>query len=291
MTLSVIILSYNTKALLRQCLRSVFNLSSRLSDDSLEIIVVDNASTDGSPEMVKAEFPQVKLIKSPQNLGFAAGNNLGLKQAQGKYLMLLNSDTEITNQQTFPKLINYLDTHPKAAVITPKVVLPSGQIDPACHRGMPTPWNAFTYFTGLEKLLPHSKTFAGYHQGHLDLNITHPIPATAATAIMVRRAAITQVGLLDESFFLYGEDLDWCQRFTDAGWQIIYYPQVTVLHHKSASGKKNASNPHARQASVDHFYDTMKLFYEKHYAKRYPKWFRRLIYLGIDLKKQTHKSK
>ncbi len=289
--LSIIILSYNTNAILKQCLESIYRYP---PSDSFELIVVDNASSDGSSQMVLKHFNQVKLIQLQSNRGFAAGNNAGLKVSRGEYVMFLNSDTQI-KAETLDQLIKFMDTNAGVGMVTPKVLLPDGSIDLACHRGFPTPWNALTYFTRLESLFPNFRLFGGYHQTWKDFNTTHTIDATAATAIIVRVSTIKQVGELDEQFFLYAEDLDWCKRFKDSGWDIVYYPHVTVLHHKSASGKKRSlmsqseQQQKLRQESIRHFYATMKQFYEKHYSQTYPKWLRRLVYLGIDLKQKLHK--
>lgn len=282
--LSIIILSYNTIDLLKQTIKSIPH------HDDWEIIIVDNASTDGSIDMIQKDFPQLHLIQNPKNLGFAAANNLGISASTGEYIMLLNSDTQIIDD-AIEKLINYLDENEKVGAITPKVILPDGAIDLACHRGMPTPWRALTYFSKLEQLFPNSKTFAGYHQTYQDFQTTHQIEATAATAMMVRREVIDQVGLLDERFFLYAEDLDWCKRITEAGWPIIYYPEVKVLHHKSQSGKQKPSDNQVeshqfKTESIHHFYDTMKQFYDKHYTHQYPKPIQKLIHWSIDLKKK-----
>lgn len=284
MTLSIIILSYNTKVLLRQCLQSVF--AQDFNQHKFEVIVVDNASHDGSPEMLRREFPECTVILNSQNRGFAAANNQGFAIAQGKFILLLNSDTVLDNPQTLSQLLDFLNRHPQAALVTPKVVLPNGRLDLACHRGLPTPWNAFTYFTQLERLFPHTRLFSGYHQLYQDLSQPHRLGATAATAILVRRAAIEAVGGLDERYFLYGEDLDWCKRFSDAGWEIWFDPTVTVEHHKSASGKKHELDKNAQIAASAHFYDTMKQFYEKHYQDTYPRWLRQLVYLGIAIKRK-----
>lgn len=278
MKLSIIILSYNTKTLLQQTLQSI------PENPNWEIIVVDNASSDGSSEMVKSHFPSVKLVQNAKNLGFAAGNNRGILAAQGEYIMLLNSDTQIIDQ-AIQTLIDYLDTHPKVGVLTPKVILPDGAIDLACHRGLPTPWRAFTYFAKLEQLLPNSRFFGGYHLTHKDFDTTHQIEATAGTAMMVRREVIDQVGPLDEQFFFYAEDLDWCKRISEAGWQIVYHPEAVILHLKSQSGKKKHGSK-AQAKAKHHFWDTMKLFYKKHYQDEYPQWVKSLVHLGIDLKKK-----
>lgn len=282
MELSIIIISYNTKDLLRQCLLSID------TDPQTQIIVVDNASNDGSSAMVLKEFPQVLLIQSPINQGFAAANNVGLKVATGQYVLLLNSDTQV-KPPALSILMRFLKHHQQAGAVTPQVILPDGAIDLACHRGMPTPWNAFTYYTKLESLFPHSKFFAGYHQTYQDFTKPHPVSATAMTAMMLKRPVIDKVGLLDDAFFLYGEDLDYCQRLTDHGYQIWYVPNAVVMHHKSASGKKNRQNPAQRHESIRHFYETMKQFYEKHYQKKYPRWVRQLVYWGIDIKHYLHR--
>lgn len=286
MNLSIIILSFNTKDLLRQCLASVYLAEDNFSG-SFEVIVVDNASTDGSAEMVAKDFPRVRLILKAENTGFARANNEGMKIAQGDFYVLLNSDT-IISENTLSTLFDFIKSKPKVAIVTPKVVLPDGAIDLACHRGMPTPWNAFTYFSHLARLFPNSRIFAGYHQTYQDFELAHAIDATAATAIMVRKQAVDAVGLFDERFFLYGEDLDWCKRFTDAGWQIYYFPGVTVLHQKSASGKQNLSAKTRREAA-GHFYHTMAQFYEKHYKAKYPMWLRQLVLLGIKIKHRLHR--
>jgi GT2 family glycosyltransferase len=277
MTLTIIILSYNTKHLLDQTLASI------PSNKAWQTVVVDNGSTDGSSALVKAKYKKVTLIQNSQNAGFAKANNQAIASTTSKYVMLLNSDVILSEDIT--PLINYLDKHTQVAAISPKVVLPTGDIDWACHRGMPTPWNAFTYFSGLERLLPRHKLFSGYHQKYLDMNTPHQVEATAATSLIVRRAVIDQVGFLDERFFFYAEDLDWCYRFNAAGWQIIYYPLMTVTHYKSQSGKKNTEDATKKKESTIAFYDTMKQFYQKHYLNKYPRWITSLVFTAIDLKK------
>jgi GT2 family glycosyltransferase len=277
MTLSIIVLSFNTKDLLEKTLGSI------PKNSMYEVIVVDNASQDGSAAMVSAKFPHVKLIKLKKNIGFAAGNNVGIKQAKGRYIMLLNSDTEIV-ADGIELMLDYLNSHPQVGIITPKVLLPDGSIDLACHRGMPTPWNAFTYFSKLESLFPQTRLFGGYHQSYQDFNSIHEVEATAATAMIIKKLVIDKVGLLDEQFFLYAEDLDWCLRVGSAGFSIIYFPRAIVLHHKSRSGKKTGDSQVRRQSQA-HFYDTMKQFYQKHYLKRYPKIVTKLAFAAIDIKK------
>lgn len=277
MKLSIVILSYNTKDLLKQTIDSI------TMKPEWEMIIVDNASADESVAMVKKDYPWVKLIENKENVGFGRANNQAMRIAKGDYYFILNSDTEV-KEDAIDQLLVYMDKHPKVAAITPKVVLKDGAIDPACHRGMPTPWRSFTYFSGLEKLFPSSKLFGGYHQTYLGLNTIHEIETTAATAMIVRKTAVDEIGMFDEAFFLYGEDLDWCKRMTDGGWKIVYYPKAIVVHYKSQSGKKHKAKKTKSIATI-YFYDTMKQFYEKHYKQTYPAWLRWLVYKGIDFKK------
>jgi GT2 family glycosyltransferase len=279
--LSIIILSYNTSYLLKQTLASIPQHS------DWEIIVVDNASSDDSVAMVQRDFPQVLLMVNKKNVGFAAGNNQALRQAKGDYLLLLNSDT-IVQKNALENLLNAIEKDKTIGVITPKVILPDGAIDLACHRGMPTPWRAFTYFLKLEQFFPGSKVFGGYHLTHEDFNVTHEIEAVSGVAMMVRREVIEQVGLLDERFFFYAEDLDWCLRIRQAGWKIVYFPDSVIIHFKSQSGKKNSFDKEKEKTAKAYFYDTMLQFYDKHYEKKYPKLVKKLVHLGIGIKKILH---
>lgn len=279
MTVSIIILSYNTKKLLIECLTAL-----PLKRKDIEVIVVDNGSTDGSAEAVARRFPGVYLIRNLVNTGFSAGNNQGMKVAKGKYFFLLNSDA-VASEAAIDKLVLYLDRHPEMGAVTPKVILPDGGIDLACHRGIPTPWRALTYFLKLEQLAPNFKPFAGYHQTYLNFDKAHEIEATAATALMVRAKVIKEVGGFDERFFFYAEDLDWCKRVGDEGWKIAYLPEAEVLHFKSRSGKRKQSK-RAQEEAKRHFWETMRQFYDKHYDKKYPWWVKKLVYGGIAIKKR-----
>ena len=252
---------------------------------NVELKVVDNGSQDDSVKILRKHFPTNELEALPQNVGFAAANNHALKQSTARYVMLLNSDTELTPENNFEHLLEFLDQHPEVAVATPKVVFPTGQLDPASHRGEPTPWASFTYFAGLEKLFPKIKMFGRYHLTYLDLAKPHPIEACSGAAMIVRREALEKVGLLDESFFMYAEDLDWCKRFRDAGYQIYYLPSAKVIHHKYKSGQGNKDHKVAQQTR-HHFYNTMLQYYDKHYRQQYPNWFRWLITKFVGFKKE-----
>ena len=283
--LSIVILSYNTKRYLEQVLRSL----ARIKKNDWEVIVVDNASQDGSAQMVKEEFPFVKCIINKKNVGFSAGNNSGIRRAQGAYVLLLNSDTEVRDAESIPTLLSYMDKHPDIGAVTPKVVLADGTMDMASHRGIPTPWNSFSYFIGLERVfgkLPGiQRIFGGYHQTWKRIEYTHEVDACTAAAMFVRAAAIDEVGLLDEQFFMYGEDLDWCYRFRKAGWKIVYNPEATIIHHKNKSGVQVETNDEigkiTKKQATSQFFDTMELFYRKHYGKVYPRWFLGVVQFGV----------
>jgi GT2 family glycosyltransferase len=266
MDLSVIIITYKEKELLRKCLQSVL---ASVTDYKFEIIVTDSNSQDGTVEMVRSEFSQAKLLDNKQNLGFSKGNNVALKQAAGRYCLLLNADTEV-RRDTLDASIRYMDSHPEVGALGAKVLLPDGGLDKACRRKFPNPANSFLRLFGLKKFS--------------DYNIVTPIDQeTEVDAIMgayffVRKSVIEKVGLLDEEFFMYGEDLDWCWRIKEAGHKIMYYPKAEITHYKYGASK---SIPFRTIAWA---HTAMKIFYRKHYAKKYNPLFNELVYLGISLR-------
>lgn len=286
--LTVIILNYNTCDLTVRAIKSCLELKF-----DLDVVVVDNHSTDNTVNTLRHLYKDNKrlsIMALDRNDGFSAGNNAALAKVKSTYVMLLNSDAYFESNAYLGSLISYLDTHQEVGVITPKVVLPNGKLDPASHRGFPTPWNAFTYYAGLEHLFPHSKFFAGYHLTWKDLKTRHEIQSCTGAAMIVRVKTIVQIGLLDEQFFMYGEDLDWCYRFWQAGFKIVYDPSVTVYHDKHQSGMKQKHDPSegskkemsAKLKSRQAFFSAMKLFYKKHYTHVYPKFLHSLVFFGID---------
>lgn len=286
--LSVIILSYNTKDLLEKCLESVVHHPSPIT----EVIVVDNASTDGSAQMVREEFPAVLLIQSKENLGFAGGNNLGLKKAKGKYILFLNSDTEIY-PQALQKAVEFMEKDKQIGAMTPKTILLSGKgrMDPDCHRGFPTPWASISYFLGLEKLFPKSRLFGQYHKFYLNLDENHEIDAGAGAFMMVRREIIEKVGLWDESYFFYGEDLDYYYRIKKAGYKVVFYAKPLLKHYKGASsGLRKESKDFAQNSKENRIrvarasVEAMEIFYKKFYKDLYPEWITFLVLSGIRIK-------
>lgn len=275
---SIIIVNYNTSELTRKCLTSL--AAAKKKTDRWEVIVVDNGSL---PAMSNVKFPMsnVFLITNKENLGFAGGNNVGIKKARGRFILLLNSDTEV-EKNTIAEMVRFMDEHPQAGAATCKIILPNGEMDPACHRGFPTPWVALSYFLGLEKLFPKTKLFGEYHQGYKDLDKIHEIDAPSGAFFMIRREVIEKVGLLDEDFFMYGEDIDWAYRIKLAGYKVMFNPKVTILHRKKQSGRES-ENPELRRQTQIYFYQTMKLFYRKHYFGRYPLLMTWLIVLVLDV--------
>ena len=281
MDLSIIIINYKTKDLTLQTLDSVFKADP--PPGKMEVFLIDNHSQDATPAAVKQQFPQVKQILSPKNLGFAGGNNLGLRQAKGRYILLLNSDT-IIEPDTLTVMIKYMDANPQVGLSTCRVELADGRIDPASHRGFPTPWASLTYYLGLEKFFPHSPLLAQYHQGWKDLKQIHEIDSPVGAFFFLRKSVLNQVGLLDEAFFMYAEDLDLAFRIKKSGWQVMYVPTTKITHLKGASGI-NSTDKSKKIITTKAFFDTMKTFYQKHYRKKYLFFIRWLVFLGIDLVK------
>ncbi|NOX61029.1 MAG: glycosyltransferase family 2 protein [Chloroflexi bacterium] len=281
--LAIIIVNYNTKALLRVCLRSVFASE---GDFTYHVTVVDNASQDGSLDMVRAEFPQARAIAAPKNGGFAYANNLGLRSygfGQGadlatlpRYALLLNPDTELP-PRALAEMLDLMDARPELGASGPKLVLPDGSLDKACRRAFPSPKSFIYRGIGLSKLFPNSPRFAQYNLTYLPEDEETEVDSVVGAFMLVRREAIEQAGLLDESFFMHGEDLDWAFRIKKAGWKVWYYPKVQVLHHKGAASK---GNPRVRVA----FYQAMRIFVRKHYREQTSPLLYWLIMTGIWLK-------
>jgi GT2 family glycosyltransferase len=286
MDLSIIILNYNTKETTAVCLESV--LKSEYGNYKYEIFLVDNASTDNSIDFIKSKIKsdKLKFIKNSVNIGFSAGNNKGIRQAKGEHILLLNSDI-ILGKNTIIKQLQFIKENPEYAVLTCKLELVNGKMDPACHRGFPTPWNSFCYFSKLEKFFGRIKFFGGYHQVWKDINKYHEVDVISGAFFLVKKEVLDKVGLFDEGFFMYGEDIDLCLRIRQAGYKIAFNPETTALHLKGESGKNaRIQNSEVRNQSSKYFWETMKLFYQKHYANKYPRFFMWLIFKVIDWKKK-----
>ena len=272
--LSVIIVSYNSKDVLPVCLRSVFG---SLTKYPFEVLVHDNGSSDGTLEIIEKEFPpdkfpHLKVIRG-QNLGFAGGNNVAIKQAAGRYILLLNPDTEV-EKNPFEVMLDFMQHRPDVGMATCKVVLGNGEIDKASRRSFPTPWVAFTRLSGLSSLFPKSRIFNRYNMGYLSEDDEYEIDSCVGAFQLTRREVIDKIGLLDESYFMYGEDIEWCYRAKQAGWKVYYYPKVKIFHHKGYSSK---FSPRA----LWEFHRAMIIFYKKHFAAQYPWFVNKIIILSI----------
>lgn len=274
MDVSIIIVNYNTKNITLDCIKSIYE--SKILHQ-FEILVVDNHSSDGSVNAIKKAFPNIKVIANKENVGFAKANNQAILKAKGRYILLLNSDT-IVLENTISSSINFMDSDKSIGATGCKVVLRDGTLDKACHRGFPTPKASFYYMTGLAKRFPNSPRFNGYHKSYLNMNETHEIDCVVGAFMMVRSETIAQVGLLDETFFMYGEDIDWCYRIKEAGWKIYYYPNVSIIHYKGASSRKKPFK------IVYEFYRAMFLFHKMHFSQEYNLLINGLVYTGISIK-------
>lgn len=274
MDLSVIIVSYNTKDLLKRTIESVIRTVNKIE---YEIIVIDNASGDGSCDMVTECFPEVVLIKSEKNEGFACANNKGIKIARGRYVLLLNSDTVVTDK-CIEMCINYMDIHSDIGVLGCKVILPDGKLDHACKRGFPTPRASLSYILKLDKLFKNNKKFGQYDMTYVGEDEISEVDAVMGAFMIVRREAILEIGGLDEDFFMYGEDIDWCYRIKEKGYKVVYYPEGEIIHYKGSSSKKR------RFMTVYEFHRAMYIFYNKHYKGKYNFLVTVLVYAGITLK-------
>lgn len=291
--LSIVILNYNVKELLLNCLDSVFLSKGKL--DSWQVIVVDNASNDGSTEAIRKKFPQVEVIENKINLGFAAGNNIGVHLAKAPVVLFLNPDT-IVDDHAIQKTLEVLLSNPDFGAITCKVELPDGRMDYSCHRGFPTPWNSLTYFSGLSKQFSRSPLFSGYTASYLDTDKPHEVDCISGTFLMVRKIAGDQIDWWDKDYFFNGEDIEFCYRLREKGWKIYYYPEVKIIHFKGSSSglwqtAKVKVEKGTKLSAATHAASAMRIFYKKHYYKKYPPLFRDFVLWGIKALEHYRKFK
>ena len=284
MALSVIILSYNVEKLLKKAIQAV---NETYKEKSLQIIVVDNASSDGSVDMVKKNFPKVDLVKSDTNMGFAAGNNLVRKIAKGDVVLFLNPDTEVKGR-AIRKCLEILTSRSELGSITCKVMLPNGKIDYSCHRGLPTVWNTFCFWTKLSKIFPKSSTFAGYEATYLDTNESHYIDCISGTFLMIKRKVLDKVNWWDEDYWWNGEDIELCYRIKKAGYKIWYEPTERMIHYKgSSSGLWSTSKvvvaKETKIKSAKSAARAMRIFTNKHWKELGPWPIMIIVKLGISI--------
>ena len=254
--LSVIIVNYNVKHFLEQSLNSIFQ---SIANFEFEVMVVDNYSADGSVEMVLSKFPLVKVFAEKYNHGFSKGNNIAIKKSKGQYILLLNPDT-VLEEDTLQKVIDFMEVHPEAGALGVKMMDGSGQFLPESKRGFPTPMAAFYKMSGLATIFPKSKKFGQYHLTFLDKNQTQEVDVLSGAFMLLRKSVLDKIGLLDETFFMYGEDIDLSYRIKKEGFKNFYFADTKIIHFKGESTKKSSLN------YVRVFYQAMIIFLEKHYS-------------------------
>lgn len=276
MDLSIVILSYNTRQLLENCLRSVW---ANIDGIDTEVFIVDSGSTDGSVEMLRKDYPNANLMLTPEFKGFSHANNLALRRAQGRFQLLINSDIELS-VQSLKRAIDFMEAHPEVGMMGPRLNLENGKLDLACRRSFPTPEVAFYRLSGLSKLLPRSRRFGRYNMTFLEPSQSTEVDSICGAFALVRREAVEQAGLLDETFYFYGEDLDWAMRFKQKGWKVYYNADIQILHHKGQTSRQQSTR------LIREFYRAMRLFYDKHYAATNSQLTRAVIFTGIWLGEQ-----
>ncbi len=277
--LTIIIVNFNGGEYLLQCLES---LKKAKEEILFATWVVDNASSDGSIEKAKNKFPEINYLINKNNLGFGTANNLILRKINTEYILLLNPDSKVL-PGTIQYMVDFMKNNQDVGVATCRVEKEDGSLDFASHRGFPTPWTSFLYYClGNDSL---------YHLTNSDFSKPHEVDAVAGAFFMTRKEVLDKVGLFDEDYFLYAEDLDLCFRIKQAGFKIMYVPDVKIIHYKGvASGIKKHSHEistateKSRELAFNSFYETMKIFYKKHMQNRYPFFINWLVYLGVNLK-------
>lgn len=275
MLLSICIVNWNTLGDLRQCLLSLPGGAGELA---LEVIVVDNASTDGSPEMVRSEFPRVMLIRNTENMGFAHANNQALARCRGDYLLLLNSDT-VAHPGAFSALVAAMEAHPRAGIGGAKLLNSDGSLQYSCRR-FPTFTAGLLRNNPIGRLFPGNAKVQDYLMTDYDHTVAAEVDWVSGAALCIRRATLEQIGLLDETYFMYCEDVDWCYRACQAGWKVCYFPEAVITHHIGRSSDK------AMPAMVRAHHRSMGIFYRKHYAPTTPPLMRWVPPLGIWVRMQ-----
>jgi len=269
--ISIVIVNYNVRFFLEQCLHSV---RKALSNIEGEVFVVDNNSLDGSIAMVRDKFPEVIAIENKENLGFSKANNQAIRKAKGEYILLLNPDT-VVEEDTFLKILGFMDKHSEAGALGVKMIDGKGNFLPESKRALPTPWISFYKIFGLSWLFPKSSKFGQYHLGYLDKEETHEVEILPGAFMLLRKAALDKAGLLDEAFFMYGEDIDLSYRIIKAGYKNFYFPNTAIIHYKGESTRKSSIN------YVLVFYQAMMIFANKHFSARNARLFRFSIQSAI----------
>lgn len=274
-TLSICIVTYQAQAYLQKCLRSIYENAPQAS---FEIIVVDNDSQDGTVEMLRDEFPQVRLIQNQGNEGFTRPMNQAMRAAAGRCLLQLNPDT-LVHPRALDLMLGFMEAHPDAGILGPKVLNPDGSLQAPCRRGDSRPWAVISYFTGLAKLFPDKAFFNGYLLTHRDEDQTYPVDGVSGSCMLISREVVEKIGYYDERFFAYQEDADYCLRARQAGWKVYYYPQAKITHFGGQGGSR--VQPYR---SIWEWHRSYYLYYRKHFAADYFFLFNWLYYTAMLLK-------
>lgn len=294
-SLSIIILNFNTKQVTLEAIESIaVNYASEVKKGDFELIVTDNGSSDGSLEAFreykkKTSIKTFHVVDNGGNIGFGAGNNKGVPYAKGTYVLFLNSDT-IVYKDTLRYMLDFMEKHQDVGAASCKLINKDGEIDFNCHRGFPTPWNAFCYFSGIEKLFPHSRFFAGYTQGWKDLATTHEVDVIEGAFMLMPRVIGEKVGWWDEDYFFYGEDIQFCYDIKKLEKKISYIGEMSIMHIGGLSSGIKKKSQHITKANVEGKrmiqkarFNAMKIFYKKNYKGVYPGWIQWLIFTVIDI--------
>jgi len=287
-TVDIIIVSFNSGDFLGDCLDSIG--CSMAPGIEMRVLVVDNASTDGTPDRAEARTdPWLRVLRNQRNLGFATAVNVGLRETRGAFVLLLNPDT-VVSPTAIRSAVTFLQERADAAIVSPRLVLQDGTIDAGCHRGFPTPWASFTYLAGLERLFPKMRLFNGYHRWDLALDEVHSVDAVSGAFMLFRRDLVDRIGLFDERFFMYAEDVDFCMRAQRPGVLVYYDPREEVVHIKGTSTGIKRHSDHisradleTRRRALNAFYDSTKLFYDKHYAESHPRVLKWAVHGSVEV--------
>ncbi|MDO8452551.1 MAG: glycosyltransferase family 2 protein [bacterium] len=277
--LTISIVNYNAGDYLLKCLQSIEEVK---GEAQISVVVLDNASSDGSIEKAKQKYTDVKFIETGANLGFGKAHNLLLKKLQTEYVLILNPDTEL-EKGVLTKTLGYMEENPDVGMLTCKVILPDGTVDLTAHRGLPTPWASFLYYA--------FKNDSLYHLTGRNTQEPHEVDAISGSFMLTRKSVLDKVGVFDEDYFMFAEDIDLSFRIKEAGYKVIYFPGAQILHHKGVStGLKkhsqsvSSASVETKKRSLDNFYSTMKVFYKKHLEEKYPFFVNWFVYLGINVK-------